>query len=460
MKHAVRTIHQALGADSGLVLVGGGVRDLVLGRPSPDWDLATALLPEAVMAKARAAGLKAIPTGLQHGTVTLVVDGRPFEVTTFRGDEAYLDGRRPERVRLGVALEEDLARRDFTLNAMALPVAALEGDGWRDSLVDPFGGQEDLRAGLIRAVGDPLERFAEDGLRCLRACRFASQLGFTIESATERAIPARLDVAAKVSVERVLSELTKLLTGVDPGRGLWALAGSGLLNLWLPELTAMLGCGQNRHHRWPVWEHTLEVVRRMPADPGLRWAALLHDCGKPGRRTQDAQGEVHFYGHEALSERMAEAILARLKASNALQAEVAALVRHHGTHPAPAWGDPACRRFLKRLKEDGLTLDRWAAFRLADQSGKGFGEERCLAEHQAMVKRLTDLAAAAPALDLKALALDGRDLMRLAGRGGGPWLGALQAHLLEQVLDDPGRNQPEALAGLARTWLARPAQEG
>lgn len=460
MKQAVRSIHQALGPESGLVLVGGGVRDLVLGRPSPDWDLATALLPEMVMARVRAAGLKAIPTGLQHGTVTVMAGGRPFEVTTFRGDEDYLDGRRPERVRLGVALEEDLARRDFTINAMALPVAALEAADWRPFLVDPFGGREDLRAGLIRAVGDPLERFAEDGLRCLRACRFASQLGFTLEEATEAAIPARLEVAGKVSVERVFAELTKLLCGADPGRGLRALAGTGLLDLWLPELAATIGCGQNRHHRWPVWEHTLEVVRRAPADPALRWAALLHDCGKPGRRSQDAQGDVHFYGHEALSVRLAEAILARLRASNALQAEVAALVRHHGTHPGPAWGDPACRRFLKRLREDGLSLERWAAFRLADQSGKGFGEERCLAEHLAMVQRLEGLAASQPALDLKALAVDGRALMRLAGRGGGPWLGALQAHLLEQVLDEPERNRPEVLEDLARTWLAKDGTAG
>jgi tRNA nucleotidyltransferase/poly(A) polymerase len=406
------------------------------------------------MARARAAGLRTIPTGLQHGTVTVMVGAVPFEITTFRGDEAYLDGRRPEAVRLGVALEEDLARRDFTVNAMALPAEALGKPDWETQVVDPFSGRQDLAAGLLRAVGDPLERFQEDGLRCLRACRFVSQLGFAIEPATHSAIPRRLDVADKVSVERVFTELTKLLCGQNPVEGLNALAATGLLGRCLPELVPMIGCIQNHHHLWPVWEHTLEVVRRAPADPALRWAALLHDTGKPGKRSEDDQGDVHFYGHECLSETLAQTILLRLRASNALVAEVTALVRHHGTHPGPAWGDPACRRFLKRLQEDGLSLERWGALRLADQSGKGFGLESCALEHEAVMSRLDHLARSAPPLHVKALALDGRALMALAGRKGGPWLGELQQVLLERVLDNPEENAGEPLAALARTWLA------
>jgi tRNA nucleotidyltransferase/poly(A) polymerase len=365
----------------------------------------------------------------------------------------YVDGRRPESLRLGVGLEEDLARRDFTINAMALPAGALEG-AWEEAVVDPFGGRADLAAGVIRAVGEPLDRFAEDGLRCLRACRFASQLGFAIEPATLAAIPSRLDVAAKVSVERVMTELTKLLVGREPARGLAALQSTGLLGLWLPELLPMIGCLQNRYHLYPVWEHTLEVVRRAPADPGQRWAALLHDCGKPARRSEDAKGQVHFYGHEALSVDLTTTILARLRASHALAKDVLALVRHHGTHPGPEWGDAACRRFLKQLQEDGLSLERWGAFRLADQSGKGFGEDHCIDEHRAAMARLEALSAANPALAIKSLALDGRALMALAGRGGGPWLGELQAWLLEQVLEDPDRNRPEPLKELASSWLA------
>ena len=442
-------LQAVLGPDAGLALVGGAVRDELLGRPHTDWDLATALHPQAVMARARAAGLRVIPTGLQHGTVTVILDGEPVEITTFRSDGDYRDGRRPETVRLGVSLAEDLARRDFTINAMALPLA---GGG----LVDPHGGQADLRASVIRAVGEPLDRFGEDGLRPLRACRFAAQLGFRIEAATLAAIPRRLEVARKVAVERALVELTKLLTGAHPRMGLEPLRGSGLLDLWLPELAPLAGCGQNRHHRFDVWDHTLETVRLAPADPALRWAALLHDAGKPGVRT-DEGGEVHFYGHEAGSLEIAVAILARLKASHGLTKEVLALVRHHGTHPEAGWSDAACRRFLRRLAEDGLALDRWAAFRLADQRAKGFEDPDREPRHAAVVARLEALVAARPPLSVRDLALDGAALMALAGRKGGPWLGVLQTHLLEAVLEAPERNTPEGLAALAVEALANPA---
>lgn len=438
----------ALGPEAELMLVGGAVRDELLGRPHADWDLATRLLPQRVMHLAKAAGLKVIPTGLQHGTVTVMLEDHPVEVTTFRSDGDYLDGRRPESVRLGVTLEEDLSRRDFTINAMALPVGGGE-------LVDPFGGQADLKARVIRAVGDPLKRFAEDGLRPLRACRFASQLGFEVEAATLAAIPMRLDVARKVAVERVFTELDKLLRGTEPGLGLSLLASSGLLDLWLPELRPMVGCGQNRHHRHDVWIHTLEVIRFAPADSGLRWAALLHDAGKPATKSEDANGEVHFYGHEARSLELVAIILDRLKASHALRGDVMALVRHHGTHPTEAWGDAACRRLLRRLSEDGLSLERWADFRLADQHAKGFEWEQCQGEHQVLMARLEGLLAAAPPLCVRDLALDGGALMALADRPGGPWLGELQKQLLEAVLDDPGANTVERLNELVEQHLHR-----
>ncbi len=436
-------LKEALGPQAELVIVGGAVRDELLGRPHADWDLATRMLPQTVMERARAAGLKVIPTGLQHGTVTVILEDRPVEVTTFRSDGDYLDGRRPESVRLGVDLAEDLSRRDFTINAMALPVGG--GD-----LVDPFGGRTDLTARVIRAVGDPLQRFAEDGLRPLRACRFASQLGFEVAPATVEAIPFRLEVARKVSVERVFTELDKLLGGAEPERGLGLLADTGLLDLWLPELRPMIGCGQNRHHRHDVWNHTLAVLRGVPADSGLRWAALLHDAGKPGVRSSGPDGEVHFHGHEARSLELAEAILDRLKASHALRRDVAALIRHHGTHPTEAWSDAACRRFLRRLAEDGLHLTRWATFRLADQRGKGLELDARLAAHEVLTARLAALALSGPPLSVSDLALDGKALLALADRPGGPWLGELQRHLLEVVIDDPDLNSPETLTRLVR----------
>ena len=441
-------LKEVLGPGAELVIVGGAVRDELLGRPHADWDLATGLLPQTVMARARAAGLKVIPTGLQHGTVTVLLEGRPVEVTTFRSDGDYLDGRRPASVRLGVGLREDLARRDFTINAMALPVGG--GD-----LVDPFGGQMDLAARTIRAVGDPLQRFAEDGLRPLRACRFAAQLAFEVAAETLAAIPLRLEVARKVAAERVFAELDKLLRGKEPDRGLALLAESGLLDLWLPELRPMLGCGQNRHHQFDVWIHTLEVVRGVAAESALRWAALLHDVGKPGTRSTGPDGEAHFYGHETRSLELAEALLERLKASHALRKEVAALIRHHGTHPTDAWGDAACRRFLGRLAEDSLSLERWAAFRLADQRGKGLDLDHRMVEHQGLMVRLRALTAAAPPLAVRDLALDGAALMQLAGRSGGPWLGELQRQLLEAVLEDPALNTAEALTDLGLVMVQR-----
>jgi tRNA nucleotidyltransferase (CCA-adding enzyme) len=458
MNEALRRIREALG-DAQLVIVGGAVRDELLGRPHADWDLATDLLPEEVMRRAKRAHLHVIPTGLQHGTVTVMLDHRPFEITTYRSDGDYRDGRRPDSVKLGVSLEEDLSRRDFTINAMAQPV---EGG----AVVDPFGGRADLEAGILRAVGDPLKRFAEDGLRPLRACRFAAQLGFAIDGATLAAIPQRLEVSKKVAVERVMVEFTKLLCGKGPARGLQALADTGLLDLWTPELRPMIGCGQNRHHRFPVWEHTLRVVGYAEVDPAQRWAALLHDVGKPPTRSVD-KGEVHFYGHEDKSLELASAILDRLKASGELRHEVLALVRHHGVHPNDDWGDAACRRFLRKLHDDGLPPDRWGAFRIADQRGKGWEDAeqapdgsrgaqwwaRTQAEHLKVMARLEALAAAKPPLHAKALALDGHALMKLAGRKGGPWLGALQHHLLEAVLDEPALNTAEALAELASSWL-------
>ncbi|MCE1228653.1 MAG: HD domain-containing protein [Firmicutes bacterium] len=443
---------QVLAPDHGLALVGGAVRDALLERPLGDWDLATALRPEEVMTRARQGGFSVIPTGLQHGTVMVMLEGRPVEITSYRGDGDYRDGRRPEVVRFGVTLEEDLARRDFTVNAMALPLEAANDPDWATRLVDPWGGRADLEARLLRAVGDPLQRFAEDGLRPLRACRFAAQLDFEVEAGTLAAIPPRLDVARKVAVERVFQEMTKLLCGQAPARGLRLLERTGLLDLWLAELGPMVGCLQNRHHRFDVWEHTLAVIEALPADPAMRWAGLLHDAGKPMSVSVDAKGERHFYNHETRSGDLAEALLSRLRSSRALIQEVLALVRHHGQHPDPAWSDAACRRFLTRLKRDELPLARWAAFRRGDLLGKGFDRAEALALHERMVTRLETLQARFTAWTAKDLALDGHALAALAQRSPGPWLGRLQGFLLEQVLEDPHLNTPEALARLVGEW--------
>jgi hypothetical protein len=246
------------------------------------------------------------------------------------------------------------------------------------------------------------------------------------------------------------------------------LESTGLLDLWLPELRPMLGCGQNRHHRYDVWEHTLRALDwDEEAEPRRRWALLLHDVAKPPTHSVDEKGEAHFYGHEERSIAMAETILRRLKVGNQLIAEVVALVRHHGTHPTEAWSDAACRRFLRKLAEDGLGLEAWTRFRLADQWAKGWGDppqvegrvpmaqwrQQVLEECRAVEARLQALLDAKPPLSPKELALDGRALMALAGRSGGPWLGVLQRHLLEVVLEDPQLNQESDLSILCTGWL-------
>jgi tRNA nucleotidyltransferase (CCA-adding enzyme) len=472
---SLRTLGQAIGG-SHLFVVGGAVRDELLGRPHTDWDLATDLMPEAVMAKAKAAKLRALPTGLQHGTVTVMAGDEGFEITTFREDMDYLDGRHPEGVRLGVTLEEDLSRRDFTVNAMALPLEAVGAVNWKTRLVDPFGGQSDLEAKAVRAVGDPLKRFKEDGLRPLRACRFAAQLGFDIEPATLAAIPQRLDVARKVAVERVLQELNKLLAGRHPAKGLRYLEATGLLDLWLPELRAAVGCEQHGHHRYPVWDHTLRVLEELAAAEHralkIVWAGLLHDVGKPPARTVEPDGAAHFYGHEAVSVEMAGMMLRRLKAGNDLIQQTGALVKHHGVHPDDRWSDAACRRLLRKFQEDGLDEPAWHALRLADQLAKGWGDEPLTpspddglsgqawreavsARCKAVRARLERLKAEQPPLSVKHLALDGRALMILADRPGGPWLGALQKHLLEVVLEDPAKNTTGVLSRIAAVELKK-----
>lgn len=458
---------EALGPGARLHAVGGWVRDRCLGiaQGTGDLDLATALLPQVLMQRARAGGFKAIATGLPHGTVTVIVEGLPVEITTFRGEGAYLDGRRPSSVTLGVGLEQDLARRDFTVNALALPLEAMDDPAWRSRIVDPFGGLEDLERRLLRAVGDPLARFAEDGLRPLRACRFASQLGFDVDAVTLAAIDQRLETCAKVAVERVFVELTKLLCGTDPAKGLRLLESTGLLDLWLPELRPMVACPQNRHHRFDVWEHTLACFGTEPLGQESGWGLLLHDVGKPASRSLGEDGEAHFYGHEDVSLEIADRILRRLKASNRLRAKVLGLIRVHGEHPEPGWSGAAFRRLLKRLDAAGVEPAEWERFCLADRWAKGWhavghpdgrsGEAwwQETREYWAWARQRLE-SERFPGMTAKELALDGAALMEMAGRAGGPWLGELQKWLLEQVLEDPMRNEPEALAALVRAWLA------
>jgi tRNA nucleotidyltransferase (CCA-adding enzyme) len=423
-------------------LVGGGVRDLVLGRQPKDFDLATSARPEAIM---DLFGQRfAIPTGLQHGTVTVLTGppgrGRPVEVTTFRGEGVYLDGRRPSSVEFGKTLPEDLSRRDFTMNAMAY-------DPGTGQLTDPWDGRGDLGRRLVRAVGEPRVRFQEDGLRPLRAVRQATQLGFDIDPPTMAAIPQTRGSFRKVSAERVRDELYKILISGAPARGFELLRESELLADAIPELLEGVGCAQNRFHRFDVWGHTMATLAAAPEEVVLRLGALLHDVGKPRARQPkpDAPGEYSFWKHEHVGAEMAVSIAQRLKLPNAERESVRLLVANHMFYYAPEWTDGTIRRFVRKVGVDELPA--LLALREADVSGRGFGEDPGK-ETRELRQRLATVASADAALKVTDLQIDGREVMRLLGVPGGRVVGKVLEGLLERVLDDPGLNTPEHLRAL------------
>jgi tRNA nucleotidyltransferase (CCA-adding enzyme) len=431
-------------------LVGGGVRDMIAGRPPADFDLATDARPDAVVALFRTF---AIPTGLKHGTVTVLTETRrPVEVTTFRGAGEYLDGRRPTSVTYVDSLDEDLGRRDFTMNAIAYdPLAGV--------VTDPYDGQGDLARGLIRAVGDPLVRFREDGLRPMRGVRQAAQLEFEIAPPTLAAIPQTLDVFRKVSAERIRDELFKMLGARRPSRGLALMHTTGLLGEVIPELLEGVGCTQNRFHKHDVFEHTLSVVDETGGDPVLRLGALLHDVGKPRARQprEGAPGEYSFFKHEYVGAEMADAICRRLKLANADRERVVALVKNHMFFYMPDWSDGTIRRFVRRVGGQEGLADLFA-LREGDVRGRGFGENPDV-ELGELRRRISEVAHEDAALKVTDLAIDGRDVMRILGIPPSREIGVLLERLLERVLDDPSLNEREKLEALLRELYEPPKKK-
>jgi tRNA nucleotidyltransferase (CCA-adding enzyme) len=421
-------------------LVGGSVRDLLLGRSLGDFDVATSARPEDIL---RIFGARfSVPTGLQHGTVTVLAGepSRQVEVTTFRGEGAYLDGRHPSVVTFAATLAEDLSRRDFTMNAIAYEPQA-------GAIIDLHQGQQDIARRLVRTVGDPIQRFSEDGLRPMRAVRQATQLEFEVDASTLIAIPATLDAFRKVSAERVRDELLKLLFAPCPSRGIELMRQTGLLAEVLPELLATLGCKQNRFHKHDVYQHSLATLDAVPAEPILRLAALLHDVGKPRTQTAqpDAPGEFGFFKHEYVGAEMVEAIAGRLRLSRAETELLVALVAHHMFFYTPDWTDGTVRRFVNRVQAERLGL--LFSLREADIASRGRGEDpEC--ETRELRARIARVAAEDAALRVKDLAVNGADVMRVLGVGPGPQVGRVLARLLERVLDDPALNQKDTLERL------------
>jgi tRNA nucleotidyltransferase (CCA-adding enzyme) len=417
-------------------LVGGGVRDLLLRRAPGDWDIATAAGPGEVLAL----WPEAVPTGIRHGTVTLPrPDGR-LEITAFRTEGPYSDGRRPDWVSLDADLLQDLSRRDYTVNAMAF-------DPIEDVLVDPEGGLADLDARTLRTVGDPDRRFEEDGLRPVRGIRLAAVLEFTLVPEALAAMARARRRVAGVARERIREELMKLLAAPRPSVGFELLRETGLLDLIVPELLEGVGMEQNRHHAYTVYEHTLRTLDAAPREkPLVRLAALLHDVAKP-RTRREVDGEGTFYDHQNVGAAMSDAILERLRFSRSDRNRVTRLVREHMFHYTPEWSDAAVRRFLPRVGLD--TVEDLFALRRADDHAHGTGRDPrpALAE---LGERIQAVRAREEALSVDDLAVGGGDVMAVLGCEPGPKVGRVLNDLLEQVLEDPGLNTRERLLALVR----------
>jgi tRNA nucleotidyltransferase (CCA-adding enzyme) len=424
-------------------VVGGSVRDAILGRTADDWDLATDALPERLLA---------IFPGAEYenkfGTVSVREQGEAYQVTTFRSDHDYADFRRPHHVEFGTDLRLDLARRDFTVNAIAWGASAQPdlGVAPTPALVDPFDGVADIGARTLRAVGEPAERFREDALRMVRAVRLAAVLEFTIEPATFEAIRANAALAAHVSGERVAAELQKLLLAPRPSTGLRRMAESGLLDAILPELAAQRGIAQNKIEGEDLFDHTLRTVDAAPADrPVVRLAALLHDVGKPS--TID---DGPFRGHEVVGADIAEALLDRLHVPRSANERVVHLVRNHMFTYEPDWGDAGVRRFIQRVGAG--SIDDLFALREADNVGSGL--DPGAHDLAGLRARVAAELAAAVVLDRSRLAVHGDDLMAELGVPAGPRLGRILDALLELVIADPKRNDRATLLLLAESMLA------
>jgi tRNA nucleotidyltransferase (CCA-adding enzyme) len=443
--HVVHVLRTLSDAGHEVALVGGWVRERLRGGviAADDWDAATSAHPEQIVDLFGAAAT----WENRYGTVT-IGGSPPVEVTAYRTEGGYRDRRRPDSVRFGATLDEDLARRDFTINAIAwVPIDLASGRG---RLVDPHGGRGDLAAGILRTVGDPRERFEEDALRLVRAARFAGRLALTIEGTTEEAIRERASTAATVSGERVAAELQRMLRSDAPPRhdappsaAISRMEQLGLLAVLLPEVAALRGVAQAKPSGGDALDHTVATVDA--ADPTVRLArlaALLHDIGKA---TTGADG--HFLDHEKVGAESAGAVMSRLRLPAVDAAAVTHAIRQHMYGYEPSWSDAAVRRFIRRIGVDHLPL--LFALRRADNVASGLADagERNQRELEARIDaELRDHGA----LSHASLAVDGHDLQRELGLTPGPRIGHLLDRLLELVIDDPSRNDRAELIALAR----------
>ena len=424
----VQTCIDALeGAGYAAYAVGGCVRDALLGLEPADYDLCTAALPEQT--EAVFSGCRLVLAGKKHGTVGVVTGGGVVEITTFRTEGAYLDNRHPEWVEFVEDVTGDLARRDFTVNAMAYsPVRGF---------ADPFGGREDLKKRILRAVGDPEQRFREDSLRILRGARFAAKYRLTPDPETEKAMFALTGLMENLARERVFDELGKLLLHASRED---LLRFHPILTAAIPELAPCVGFDQhNPHHLYDIFEHTARVVEAVPPIPALRWAALLHDAGKPGCFTREENGRGHFYGHPKVSAQLADTVLRRLKAPTALREDVVFLCDRHMVTL-----EPDRKQLRRRLSQHGEQRVRLLLpLQRADLLATGTRTEEDLAFFRETEELLTDLLAEDRCFRIRDLAVNGNDLMALGLTGKA--IGNTLQSLLDAVLDERLPNEKNAL---------------
>lgn len=418
-------------------VVGGCVRDSILGREPQDWDITTSALPLRVKELFR----RTIDTGLQHGTVTVMQGEEGFEVTTYRIDGEYEDGRHPKDVTFTPNLEEDLLRRDFTINAMAY--------NDRRGLVDLYDGIGDINRKIIRCVGDPNARFSEDALRMLRAVRFSAQLGYTIEPATREAITKLAPTLEKISAERIRTELVKLLVSNNPYE-LKEAYETGMTAVFLPEFDRAMQTEQNhKHHCYSVGEHILHAIEEVEATQVLRMAMLLHDIGKPDTLTVDESGITHFHGHVQKSEEMAKVILRRLKFDNDSIDKICRLVRFHDYGMGIVPDAKIVRRAVNKIGEDIFSMFLQVG-RADIMAQSDYERESKLANNDSWGKMYDKIMEENQCVSLKTLKINGRTLIEM-GVKPGPELGRILNTLLEEVLDNPSGNDEE--------WLKNRAQE-